>query len=63
MTYIDRQLDKIQQHLLERGCGLCQEDMAEIGNIIANAIIAGQIDAGLAKEAIKWGEHYREQKK
>lgn len=54
MDYIEKTLDKINEILLDNGCGLYKPDLVEIGNIIANTIIASTVDSTLKEEAIQW---------
>ena len=63
MSYIDRTLDKINEILLDNGCGLYQPDLVDIGNIIADTIIASNIDSSLFGEAMDWINTHREGKK
>ena len=54
MTYIERTLDKINEVLLDNGCGLYQPDLISIGNIISHSIIAGNLDSSIVEEASNW---------
>lgn len=63
MTYIDKQLSKIQAHLLKHGHAVNEDALSEVGEIIAYAIIAGRIDSGLVDDAIKWGQDVRDKRK
>ena len=60
MSYIENTLDKINEILLENGCGLYQPDLTEIGNIISDVIIASNLDSSLTGEAVNWINIHRE---
>lgn len=62
MAYIEQTLDKINEVLLENGCGLYQPDLIEIGNIISDVIIGANLDSSLAGEAVDWINKHREGK-
>ena len=63
MSYIENTLDKINEILLENGCGLYQPDLVSIGNIISDAIIAANLDSSLTGEAVDWINTHRDDKK
>lgn len=60
MSYIEKTLDKINELLLENGCGLYQPDLVKIGNIISDVIIGSNLDSSLAEEAVNWINTHRE---
>lgn len=60
MSYIEKTLDKINEILVENGCGLYQPDVVDIGNIISDVIIASNLDSSLASEAVDWINTHRE---
>jgi hypothetical protein len=62
MAYIEQTLDKINEVLLENGCGLYQPDLIEIGNIISDVIVGANLDSSLAEEAVNWINTHREGK-
>jgi hypothetical protein len=62
MAYIEQTLDKINEVLLENGCGLYQPDLIEIGNIISDVIVGANLDSSLAAEAVDWINTHREGK-
>lgn len=53
-NYIDTTLDRINEILLEKGCGLYQNDLKDIGYIVANAIMAGIIDTSIIEDTEHW---------
>lgn len=54
MNYIDKTLDRINSILLEKGCGLYQSDLNDIGYIVANAVMAGIIDTSVIEDTEQW---------
>lgn len=56
MSYIQQQLDKITVVLENNGCGLYPTDVKLVGKIIAEAIIAANLDSSLIEEAVKYFE-------
>lgn len=54
MNYINTTLDRINSVLLEKGCGLYQSDIKDIGYIVANAIMAGIIDTSIIEDTEQW---------
>jgi hypothetical protein len=54
MSYIEKTLDRINEILLENGCGLYQPDLHDIGDILAEVIISANLQASLVDEASAW---------
>jgi hypothetical protein len=62
MNYINQRLRKITQYFTEQNYTLSEHDIDFIGDILANAIIAGKIDDELFRDAIKWRQELRDTK-
>lgn len=54
MNYVDTTLDRINGMLLDKGCGLTQDDLIDIGYVIATAIMSGIIDTTVIQDVEKW---------
>ena len=56
MSYVTQQTDKIISILENNGCSLYPPDVKLIGNIIAEAVIAANLEASLVEEAVTFIE-------
>lgn len=54
MNYVEQTIDRINGILLDKGCGLYEHELIDIGYIISNAIMAGRLDSSIVADAETW---------
>lgn len=61
MKYIENTLDRLNEILIQNGCGLYHPAMIEIGNILSDVIIGANLDSSLVDDALEWNNFYRDE--